>query len=298
YFLADTKGGKTVDWPEAARSAPGYAWLGGVFGGIFVLIMALVIHRRGAAITNGIIVVTQLIISVIIDATGGMESKQRDVTGLRGGGLACMVLGIALKVTVLSEAKFKSGVDAIVQRDFFPSEGKRRKQGGATLEEYLRTHTSEDNARFQRIVGSDKAQRDERHSRVFGSAQGRSHGRSGLLLEPRPSAASASVGAGPRVIVAENTRLAAQAPGEELEEDDTDDESVVGGYRMLSGGFRLAAPSPRELVALRLGKRPTRANASSARLALSPAAHRLLQLPAAPGRGSDLDLRRAYGSPR
>ncbi|KAJ2372295.1 hypothetical protein H4S02_009257, partial [Coemansia sp. RSA 2611] len=267
YFLADTKGGKTVDWPEAARNAPGYAWLGGVFGGIFVLIMALVIHRRGAAITNGIIVVTQLIISVIIDATGGMESKQRDVTGLRGGGLACMVLGIAL-------------------------------QGGATLEEYLRTHTSEDNARFQRIVGSDKAQRDERHSRVFGSAQGRSHGRSGLLLEPRPSAASGSVGAGSRVIVAENTRLAAQAPGEELEEDDTDDESVIGGYRMLSGGFRLAAPSPRELVALRLGKRPTRANASSARLALSPAAHRLLQLPAAPGRGSHLDLRRAYGSPR
>ncbi|KAJ2684803.1 hypothetical protein IWW39_004696 [Coemansia spiralis] len=202
------------------------------------------------------------------------------------------------KVTVLSEAKFKSGVDAIVQRDFFPLAGKRRKQGGATLEEYLRTHTSEDNARFQRIVGSDKAQRDERHSRVFGSAQGRSHGRSGLLLEPRPSAASGSVGAGSRVIVAENTRLAAQPPGEELEEDDTDDESVIGGYRMLSGGFRLAAPSPRELVALRLGKRPTRANASSARLALSPAAHRLLQLPAAPGSGSDLDLRRAYGSPR
>ncbi|KAJ1671322.1 hypothetical protein GGF38_000896, partial [Coemansia sp. RSA 25] len=80
----------------AAKSAPGYAWLGGVFGGIFVLIMTLVIHRRGAAITNGIIVVTQLIISVVIDATGGLESKQRDCTGLRGGGLACMILGIAL----------------------------------------------------------------------------------------------------------------------------------------------------------------------------------------------------------
>ncbi|KAJ2564814.1 hypothetical protein GGH12_001782 [Coemansia sp. RSA 1822] len=91
YFLADTKGGKTVDWPNAARNAPGYAWLGGVFGGIFVLILTLVIHRRGAAITNGIIVVTQLIISVVIDQAGAFDTTQRDCTGLRGGGLACMI---------------------------------------------------------------------------------------------------------------------------------------------------------------------------------------------------------------
>ncbi|KAJ1949494.1 hypothetical protein FBU59_001119 [Linderina macrospora] len=96
YFLADTKGGKTVNWSEAARGAPGYAWLGGVFGGIFVLILTLVIHRRGAAITNGVIVVSQLIVSVIIDATGGLETKKRPVTGLRGGGLACMIVGIAM----------------------------------------------------------------------------------------------------------------------------------------------------------------------------------------------------------
>ncbi|KAJ2724035.1 hypothetical protein GGI07_002240 [Coemansia sp. Benny D115] len=96
YFLADTKGGKTVDWPTAAKEAPGYAWLGGIFGGIFVLILTLVIHRRGAAITNGIIVVTQLIISVIIDQYGAFDTTQRDCTGLRGGGLACMIVGIAL----------------------------------------------------------------------------------------------------------------------------------------------------------------------------------------------------------
>ncbi|KAJ2706027.1 hypothetical protein H4R19_005055 [Coemansia spiralis] len=96
YFLVDTKGGKTVDWPTAARETPGYAWLGGVFGGIFVLILTLVIHRRGAAITNGIIVVTQLIISVIIDQAGAFETKQRDCTALRGGGLGCMIVGIAL----------------------------------------------------------------------------------------------------------------------------------------------------------------------------------------------------------
>ncbi|KAJ2791787.1 hypothetical protein H4R21_006261 [Coemansia helicoidea] len=96
YFLADTRGGKTVDWPTAARATPGYAWLGGVFGGLFVLILTLVIHRRGAAITNGVIVVTQLIVSVVIDQTGAFQAEQRDCTGLRGGGLASMIVGIAL----------------------------------------------------------------------------------------------------------------------------------------------------------------------------------------------------------
>ncbi|KAJ2781572.1 hypothetical protein H4R18_002804 [Coemansia javaensis] len=96
YFLADTKGGKTVDWPKAAREAPGYAWLGGIFGGLFVLILTLIIHRRGAAITNGIIVVTQLIISVVIDQAGAFGTHQRDCTPLRGGGLACMIVGIAM----------------------------------------------------------------------------------------------------------------------------------------------------------------------------------------------------------
>ncbi|KAJ2303781.1 hypothetical protein IWW54_005624 [Coemansia sp. RSA 2705] len=96
YFLADTRGGKKVNWAESARDTPGYAWLGGVFGGLFVLILTLVIHRRGAAITNGIIVVTQLIISVVIDQTGAFTTEQRDCTGLRGGGLACMIVGICL----------------------------------------------------------------------------------------------------------------------------------------------------------------------------------------------------------
>ncbi|KAJ2159680.1 hypothetical protein GGF46_002852 [Coemansia sp. RSA 552] len=96
YFLADTRGGKSVDWPTQTKDAPGYAWLGGVFGGIFVLILTLVIHRRGAAITNGVIVTTQIIISVVIDQAGAFDTMQHDCGGLRGGGLACMIVGIAL----------------------------------------------------------------------------------------------------------------------------------------------------------------------------------------------------------
>ncbi|KAJ2748802.1 hypothetical protein GGI19_005959 [Coemansia pectinata] len=202
-------------------------------------------------------------------------------------------------VAVLSEAEFTSGIDAIIQRDYFPRtlDGAQQRQCSQTarqsgsLDEYLRAHTSEDNASFRRMVDSDKQRRDERYSRVS------------------------------RAIVHKNTRLPAQSSRLSLEEEDgcDDDESVAGtpvinGYRLLrdpgdSGrsGFRLAAPSPRELAALQLGKRPTQAavvRGSNARSPLSPAAHRLLLLqsgrrtPARPGNSSDLDLRRAYNSPR
>ncbi|KAJ1894050.1 hypothetical protein GGI09_007576 [Coemansia sp. S100] len=236
-------------------------------------------------------------------------------------------------VAVLSEEKFTAGIDAIIQRDYFPRtlDGEQQRRQGAqsarqssgTLEEYLRTHTSEDNASFRRMVDSGKRRRDERYSRVFGSGQ-RSHSRSGFLLEP-PSAAAAAecVRGSSRGIVHKNTRLPTQSSGLSLEEDDDDDrddeESVAGtpvidGYRLLrdagdsgGSGFRLAAPSPRELAALRLGKRPTQASvvrASNGRSPLSPAAHRLLLLQSGrrglttPRSGSDLDLRRAYNSPR
>ncbi|KAJ1960522.1 hypothetical protein GGI12_003753 [Dipsacomyces acuminosporus] len=96
YFLGDTKGGKTVSWKEQAADTPVYAWFGGAFGSVFLIILTVVIHRRGAAITNGIIVVTQLIVSVIIDSLGAMDTTKREFTGLRGGGLACMVVGITL----------------------------------------------------------------------------------------------------------------------------------------------------------------------------------------------------------
>ncbi|KAJ2252711.1 hypothetical protein GGI13_003115 [Coemansia sp. RSA 455] len=234
-------------------------------------------------------------------------------------------------VAVLSEEKFTSGIDAIIQRDYFPLilDGEQQRRQGAqtgrhssgTLEEYLRTHTSEDNASFRRMVNSDKRRRDERYSRVFGSGQ-RSHSRSGFLLEP-PSAAAGCVRGSWRGIVHRNTRLPAQSSGLSLEDEDDDDRDgeesvagtpVIGGYRLLrdagdsgGSGFRLAAPSPRELAALRLGKRPTQASVvrtSNGRSPLSPAAHRLLLLqsgrrgPTTPRSGSDLDLRRAYNSPR
>ncbi|KAJ2446423.1 hypothetical protein GGF42_005697 [Coemansia sp. RSA 2424] len=249
------------------------------------------------------------------------------------------------KVVVCSEAEYTSGIDQIVQRDYFPElvgeqqqQQQRRRQGrqvvGGALGSYLRTHTSEDNARFRQAVSRDRQRRDERYARVFGSGQGRSHGRSGYLLEPPPPGAAAATavpiaGGGPRTIVLRNTRLPAQQSqllsmgeeGEEEEEEDGEASSVagtpvIGGYRMLrdpgaaagGGGFRMAAPSPREAAALQLGKRPSmkkrgvsgsgirggsfNSGGGISGAVLSPAAHRLRKST------DGLGLGRAYSSPR
>ncbi|KAJ2812089.1 hypothetical protein GGI24_006729 [Coemansia furcata] len=227
-------------------------------------------------------------------------------------------------MAVLPEEKFTSGIDEIVQRDFFPQakiaklggEQQRLRQSSTSLEAYLHTHTSEDNARFQQMVDGDRRRRDERYNHAFGSGKGRSHSRSGFLLDP-PSAVASCVVSSSRMIMHKNTRLPTQSSGLSLEGDEygDGDESMAGtpvinGYHMVRdpGGFKLAAPSPRELIALRLGKRPTQAavvRASNTRSPLSPAATRLLLLqtgrrtPSGPGNNSsDLDLRKAYSSPR
>ncbi|KAJ2899957.1 hypothetical protein IWW38_000755 [Coemansia aciculifera] len=150
------------------------------------------------------------------------------------------------------------------------------------LDEYLRTHTSEDNARFRQLALRDKQRRDDRHTRLFGTGKGRSHGRSGFLLDPPVS--DHSVRSGSRMIVRRNTRFPAQQQ-EQVNDDDEMDSvastpvvvSSGGGYDMLRDGFRLAAPSPREAIAMRLGKRPTLASVVVRKGEMSPAAHRLMQ---------------------
>ncbi|KAJ2810257.1 Peroxisome biosynthesis protein pex1, partial [Coemansia furcata] len=206
-------------------------------------------------------------------------------------------------MAVLPEEKFTSGIDEIIQRDFFPQakiaklgeERQRPRQSSESLEAYLHTHTSEDNARFQQMMGSDRRRRDERYNHVFGSGKGRSHSRSGFLLDP-PTAVASCVAGSSRRIVPSNTRLPTQSLGLGSEGGSEYDESVAGtpvinGYYMLRDpvGFKLAAPSPRELIALRLGKRPTQAavvRASNMRSPLSPAALRLLEFACTLGVGT------------
>ncbi|KAJ1920822.1 hypothetical protein H4219_001058 [Mycoemilia scoparia] len=101
YFMGDSRGGKLIngeeaDWSGLSKKTLWWAWLGGIFGSFFVLILTIIIPRRGAAITIGVIVCAQLIASIVFDNCGWLGSTAKPTTAVRGVGAAVMVIGIVL----------------------------------------------------------------------------------------------------------------------------------------------------------------------------------------------------------
>ncbi|KAJ2159681.1 hypothetical protein GGF46_002853 [Coemansia sp. RSA 552] len=241
---------------------------------------------------------------------------------------------------VLEEDDFRARVDAIVGRDFFPDLRLPQQEGhmistgapvadaggpSVSLDEFLRTHTSEDNASFSTLLRREnQMRRDQQAQRCAPAAQNRiamAGGRNALMFAPdgvRPAAA-----ADERRILHCNTRMPAGG------QDDSDDDTVsvattagymtpeINGYRMVGSrsqrrGFEIKPQTPRELAGLRLAQQGSPRTLQKARRpttpqrraeTLSPAARKLLgttshQLGSPIRSRHDGDsLRRAYNSP-
>ncbi|KAI8057563.1 uncharacterized protein B0P05DRAFT_591258 [Gilbertella persicaria] len=67
FFLIDSTVGKTPLPNAKIKTAPWYAWLGGVFGAYYVIINILTVPRLGAATVLSIFVCAQIIMACIID---------------------------------------------------------------------------------------------------------------------------------------------------------------------------------------------------------------------------------------
>ncbi|KAJ1770796.1 hypothetical protein IW140_002480 [Coemansia sp. RSA 1813] len=101
-------------------------------------------------------------------------------------------------MTVLSESDFTSRVDRIIERDFFPDlkrlqaqskeldltetdnifsesndQDNARQDKDVSLDQFLATHTSEDNASFGRLLESENARRKHVYERVVGNSNDR-----------------------------------------------------------------------------------------------------------------------------
>ncbi|KAJ2762330.1 hypothetical protein IWQ57_005825, partial [Coemansia nantahalensis] len=50
FFVIDTRGGKSINWRNAVKTAPWWCWWGGVPGATFVLFITLLIPYRGVAV--------------------------------------------------------------------------------------------------------------------------------------------------------------------------------------------------------------------------------------------------------
>ncbi len=81
----------------ASRALPWYAWVGGLYGAIFVVAAAWGVPRLGVATTITLMVAGQLLLSVGLDHFGAMGVPKQPISWGRVAGVA-MVLGGVLMV--------------------------------------------------------------------------------------------------------------------------------------------------------------------------------------------------------
>lgn len=80
----------------AARSLPWYAWVGGLYGVIFVIAATWGVPRLGVALTITLMVAGQLLISLILDHFGAFGSPVQPVNLGRIAGVALVVAGVLM----------------------------------------------------------------------------------------------------------------------------------------------------------------------------------------------------------
>lgn len=89
------------DWParEAFAGVPAWAWLGGLFGALYVAVATLAGPRLGALLLLALTVAGQMLASVIVDHFGLLGFPQHPVSLGRVVGIVFLITGIWLVAT-------------------------------------------------------------------------------------------------------------------------------------------------------------------------------------------------------
>jgi transporter family-2 protein len=80
----------------AARALPWYAWIGGLYGAIFVVAAAWGVPRLGVATTIILMVAGQLLLSVVLDHFGAMGMPKQPVSLGRVAGIGLVIAGVLM----------------------------------------------------------------------------------------------------------------------------------------------------------------------------------------------------------
>ena len=80
----------------AARSLPWYAWIGGLYGVVFVIAATWGVPRLGVALTITLMVAGQLLISLILDHFGAFGAPQQPINVGRLAGVALVIGGVLM----------------------------------------------------------------------------------------------------------------------------------------------------------------------------------------------------------
>ncbi|KAJ2709136.1 hypothetical protein H4R19_004406, partial [Coemansia spiralis] len=96
FFLVDTRGGKAIDWRGSLKTSPWWAWLGGLPGAAFVVVITLMMPIRGPAFVYSIYICAKMVTSLVVDSFGFLGAKQRPATIPRLAGFCIMTAGVLM----------------------------------------------------------------------------------------------------------------------------------------------------------------------------------------------------------
>ena len=80
----------------SAKNAPPSAWLGGVLGAFFVASTIILLPRLGVAMTFGLVVAGQMLVTLLYDHFGFLGLDVKEITLGRVGGVILVILGVVL----------------------------------------------------------------------------------------------------------------------------------------------------------------------------------------------------------
>lgn len=80
----------------ASRALPWYAWVGGLYGALFVVAAAWGVPRLGVATTIILMVAGQLLLSVVLDHFGAMGMPKQPISWGRVAGVLMVVGGVLM----------------------------------------------------------------------------------------------------------------------------------------------------------------------------------------------------------
>ena len=86
---------QTVSW-AGIKSAPAYAWLGGLLGAFYVTVVILAFPKLGPALTFGLVVTGQMFLSAIMEHFDILVAQQHSLNILRILGFLMVIGGVIL----------------------------------------------------------------------------------------------------------------------------------------------------------------------------------------------------------
>ena len=84
-----------VSWQEV-KSAPGFVWLAGVLGAFYVTVIILAFPKLGPALTFGLVVAGQMVVSVLLDHFNILVSQQQPINVWRIVGIVLVLTGVVI----------------------------------------------------------------------------------------------------------------------------------------------------------------------------------------------------------